>query len=71
MKGKTLRELNNEGKYTKEQLRRWKKFEGKYLDVYPYHYDYYVEGEGYVTVYEVRGISEEVRENYLSVDEIR
>ena len=65
-----LRELNKRKRYTLEQLQRWKKFKGKYLNVYPYHYDYWVDGKGYETVYEVRGISEEIKENYLSVDEI-
>lgn len=65
-----LRELNKKGLYTREQLMSWKKFEGKYLDVYPVHYEYWKDGAGYETVYEVRGISNEIRENYETVSEI-
>lgn len=65
-----LRELNKKKKYTGEQLMNWKKFQGKYLNVYPYHYDYWVDGKGYETVYEVRGVSEEIRENYETAEEI-
>lgn len=52
------------------QLQTWKKFEGKYLDVYPYHYDYWVDGKGWETVYHVRGVSNEIRENYNLAEEI-
>lgn len=65
-----IRTLNNQGLYTIEQLMKWKKFEGKYLNVYSHHYTYWQDGKGYVTVFEIRGISDEVRENYLTVDEI-
>ena len=66
----SLRKINKEKKYTIEQLENWKKFQGKYLNVYPYHYDFWVDGKGYETVFEIRGISDEIRENYQSVDEI-
>lgn len=66
----SLRELNKRKRYTGEQLRSWKKFKGKQLNVRPHHYEYWVDGEGYVTVYEVRGISDEIRENYMTADEI-
>lgn len=65
-----LRELNKRNLFTSEQLLNWKKFKNKYLNVYPHHYDYWKDGVGYVTVYEVRGISNEIRENYQSVEEI-
>lgn len=65
-----VRELNKKNLFTSEQLANWKKFEGKYLAVYPHNYDYWKDGIGYVTVYEVRGISDEIRENYQSVEEI-
>ena len=65
-----IRTLNKRKLYTIEQLMNWKKFEGKYLNVYPHHYTYWQDGEGYETVFEIRGISDEVRENYLTVDEI-
>lgn len=65
-----VRELNKKNLFTSEQLLKWKKFEGKYLNVYPHHYDYWKDGIGYVTVYEVRGITDEIKENYQSVKEI-
>lgn len=65
-----LKDLNKTKKYTAKQLQSLKKFQGKFLNVYPCHYDFWEDGKGYVTVYEVRGISEEVRENYQSVEEI-
>jgi len=67
---KGLRELNSKNMYTAEQLRTWKKFQGMYLDVYPRHHEYWVDGKGYETVYEVRDISDEIKENYLTVSEI-
>ena len=70
MKTSSIRELNKRNLFTSEQLSSWKKFEGKYLNVYLHHYDYWKDGVGYVTVYEVRGISNEIRENYQSVNEI-
>lgn len=65
-----VRELNRKKLFTAEQLMSWKKFKGKYLDVYPQHYEYWRDGVGYETVYEVRSISDEARENYQSVEEI-
>lgn len=70
MKTTKLSDLNKKKLFTSEQLASWKKFEGKYLNVYPHHYEYWKDGIGYVTVYEVRGISDEIRENYQSVQEI-
>ncbi len=52
---------NPEKFYTKEQL--VKKYEGKYIDVYPHHFEVKSHGE-YITVYEVRGVSRTIRENY-------
>lgn len=66
----SIKNLNKRNLYTADQLRRWKKFKDKYLDVYPHHYDYWVDGKGYVTVYEVRGITDTVMENFQTVDEI-
>lgn len=70
MKTTKLSDLNKKKLFTYEQLASWKKFEGKYINVYPHHYEYWKDGIGYVTVYEVRGISDEIRENYQSVQEI-
>lgn len=47
--------------YTAEQLKR--KYEGKYIDTYPHHYEKRV-NDKWVTVYEVRGVSKVIRENY-------
>jgi hypothetical protein len=55
--------------YTLEQLK--KKYVGKFVDVYPRHYDKWDEKTGhYVTVYEVRGCSSKVKENFQPVNEI-
>ena len=65
-----VKELNKRKLYTSEQLQRWKKFDGKYLNVYPDNFTFWVDGKGYETVYEVRGISDEIRENYETIGEI-
>lgn len=65
-----IRELNKKKMYTKNQLQRLKKFEGKFINVYQRHYEYWVDGKGYETVYEVRGISNTIRENYQAVAEL-
>lgn len=66
----TLKDLNQRHLYTGEQLVSLKKFQGKYLNVYPHYYAYWKDGVGYVTVYEVRGISKAIRENFCSPEEI-
>lgn len=66
----SLRELNNRKLYTLEQLAAWKKFQGMYLNVCPRNFIFWENGIGYVQVYEVRGMSEKIQENYLSVEEI-
>lgn len=65
-----LKTLNSQKKYTAEQLSSMSKFQGKFLNTYPHHYDYWVDGKGYQTVYEVRGVSSTIRENYERVSEI-
>ena len=70
MKITSLRELNKQGKYTADQLLSWKKFEGMYLNTYACHFDFWVDGKGYETVYEVRDMTDEIRENYESVRDI-
>jgi len=65
-----IKELNKRKKYTGEQLKRLKKFQDKFLNVSLCHFDYWVDGKGYETVYEVRGISGKIRENYETVDEV-
>lgn len=48
--------------YTAEQLK--KKFAGKYIDVYPLHYEKWdTKNNRYVTVYEVRQVSSTIKEN--------
>ena len=57
--------------YTARQLKTLKKFSGKFLDTYPLHYEHWnIQTGQYETVYEVRGISSEIRENYETVEEI-
>ena len=66
-----LKGLNKQKKYTAEQLKTLSKFRNKFLDVYPHHYDYWnVKLNQYETVYEIRGISSTIKENFQSVDEI-
>ena len=49
--------------YKKEEL--LKKYKGRFIDIYPLHYEYWNDKiNKYETVYEVRGISESIRENY-------
>lgn len=67
---RTLKELNKKKMYTKDQLQRLKKFENKFINVYPHHHEYWVDGKGYETVYEIRGISNTIRENYQTVTEL-
>lgn len=47
--------------YTAEQL--LKKYQGKYIDTYPYHYELR-KNDKWITTYEVRGVSSKIRENY-------
>lgn len=55
--------------YTADQLK--KKFKRKYINVYPKHFDYWNEKTNrYQTVYEVRGTSSVVKENFQTVEEI-
>jgi hypothetical protein len=50
-------------KYRKEEL--LKKFKDKYIDVYPLHYEFWNNKTNkYETIYEVRGVSKTIRENY-------
>ena len=49
--------------YTPEQLK--KKYRGRYIDVYPHHYEFWNDKtHNYETVYEVRGVSQKIKENY-------
>lgn len=67
----SLRELNKKKLYTANQLKNWKKFQDKYLDTYPQHFEYWNDKtHKYETVYEVRGISDTIKENYQTVNEI-
>jgi hypothetical protein len=58
------------GFYTSEQL--CKKYSGMYINTYPHHHEYWNEKKcKYETVYEVRGVSKTIRENYnLPEDEL-
>ena len=67
---RTLKEFNAKKMFTAEQL--LKKYKGKYINTYPKHHDYRDEKTGdFVTLYEVRGISKTIKENFnLPQDEI-
>ena len=55
--------------YTADQLR--KKYNGKFINVYPRHHEFWNDKiHQYETVYEVRGTSKTIRENYQTVEEI-
>lgn len=66
----TLAQLKKKKLYTKQQLLTLARFKGKQLNVYPHHHEFWVDGVGYETVYEVRGTSNVIRENYQSAEEI-
>ena len=56
-------------KYTAEQL--IKKYKGKYINTYPYHYEKKDKQGNWVTLYEVRSIKNKIWENHnLPEDEI-
>ena len=49
--------------YTEQEL--IKKYKGKYIDTYPHHYELWNDKTNkWETVYEVRGVSKTIRENY-------
>jgi hypothetical protein len=49
--------------YTKEQL--LKRYKDKFIDTYPHHYEKWNDKiHQYETVYEVRGISNTIKENF-------
>lgn len=55
--------------YTKAEL--LKKYAGKFIDTYPHHHTYTnPETLRYETVYEVRGVSSKIKENYESPEEV-
>lgn len=54
---------------TEKQLRS-KKYENKFLDTYPLHYHTQDKNGNWITVYELRGVSSKIRENYETVEEI-
>ena len=57
--------------YTAKQLNNLKKFEGKFIDYYPHHYEYWNDKiHQYETVYEIRGISSTIKENFQIPEEI-
>ena len=54
---------------TEKQLKS-SKYNGKFLDTYPLHYHTKDKNGNWVTVYELRGVSSKIRENYETVEEI-
>lgn len=63
----TLQEVNSNKLYTAQQIQS--KYAGKFVDVYPHHHDYFNNGK-FETVYEVRGVSSKIKENYEEAEEI-
>ena len=57
----SLKDANKRGLFTKEQL--VKKYTGKFIDVYPHHYDLMSNDCKWITTYEVRKVSSTIREN--------
>jgi len=55
-------------KYTAEQL--LKKYKGKFIKVYPYHYEKKDKHGNWITVYEVLGVKNEIAENYNLPEDI-
>jgi len=49
-------------KYTSHELS--KKFAGKYINVYPHHYDRQDSQGNWITVYEVRSVRDSIQENH-------
>lgn len=54
---------------TKKQL-QLKKYENKFLDTYPLHYHTKDKNGNWITVYELRGVSSKIKENFETVSEI-
>ncbi len=55
--------------YTKLEL--IKKYQGKFIDTYPHHHTYWNDSlNKYETVYEIRGVSTKIKENYEEVQDI-
>jgi hypothetical protein len=55
--------------YTAVELR--KKYSGKFINTHPLHYTYQDTKTGsWTTVYEVRGVSKTIKENFQTVEEI-
>ena len=55
--------------YTANEL--LKKFTGKFIDTYPHHHEFWNDKiNRYETVWEVRGTSRTVRENYETPQEV-
>jgi hypothetical protein len=54
---------------TEKQLRS-SKYKNKFLDAYPLHYHTKDKNGYWITVYELRGVSSKIRENYETVEEI-
>jgi len=54
---------------TLKQLKS-KKYENKFLDTHPLHYHSKDKEGNWETVYELRGVSSKIRENFETVEEI-
>jgi len=64
-------DVKNTRLYTADELCRI--FKGKYINTYPHHFEYWnKEKHQYETVYEVRGVSNTIKENFnLPEEEIK
>ena len=55
--------------YTADQL--LKKYKGKFLDAYPHHHEFWSDKtHQYETVWEVRGVSSTIKENFQTPEEV-
>lgn len=46
------------------------KYKGKFIDAYPLHYSQKDKNGKWITVYEIRGVSSTIKENFQTVEEI-
>ena len=54
--------MSDRYKFTKEEL--LKRFKGKYINTYVYHYDRKDENGNWIPLYEVRSVSKTIKENH-------
>lgn len=47
-----------------------KRYNGKFVDAYPRHFDKQDKNGKWITVYEIRGVSKTIKENFQTPEEI-